>query len=245
MAIYFNKPKDGSEYASFSVPDWSTVNSTIEFTELRWCSDEEYYYCYCFATKLTDFVFFDDKNYKFEPQKLAFKIARKTVKSWNSKTKTSEDRAQSEVEQLICRAFEELEEGKAYKGFLSLAASPFLSTALKGVDSQGKEIPDALREQILSTLYCFAETAIEHIKDEDLKIDSKKKGGYGSKSETEEERLKGRLSFLSGQLAAAGLSYKLESILDLHPATIEEKATQEELEKVIRFFDSFYLLLGK
>ena len=76
MSIFFNPPKEDSRYATVGGIDWENINTVVEFSELRYISDESYYYLYLYATKFTDLVKIGEKDWRFEPQLIILDIAK-------------------------------------------------------------------------------------------------------------------------------------------------------------------------
>lgn len=211
MAVLFNPPKEGSKFSSFYVMNWEEINSPIEFSELRFCKDDDYYYIYAFVTKFQDIIKAKEKEWKFSPQLMSFEVARKPV------SRNGKEASQFAVEKLVCYALDRLDEAKSYKGNLCLQQAGFIATVVDGVDMQGKSVPDAVREQIAATVYSFEETEAKEISAEDVKA---KKAWFKSagKVQTEYEKLGDRLKFVADQLKLAGCELEIKSLTDLDKA---------------------------
>lgn len=82
----------------------------------------------------------------------------------------------------------------------------------------GKEIADAVREQIAASVYGFEETEAKEISDEDVKPKAKWFKS-GSKVQTEYEKLVDRLKFMTDQLKLAGYEGEIKSLIDLDKAS--------------------------
>jgi hypothetical protein len=232
MAAFYNEGKDGSKFATIAITDWSTVNSSVEFDELRFASDDDFYYLFAQATKFTDVLKVGDKDWKFSPQLVTFSAARKTVQKWNKAEGKKVDTPQSDVERLVCFLLDKLDAEKAYGGFISLQNTNFIKTAIEGKDAQGKDVPEVVREQILGTLGSLYEVETELIPKDDIKVPAKKAwGNGGSKGQTELEKLGDRLTFIAGQLKASGIEYEVKSVYDLAPEKLA-KDCPKDAEKV-------------
>jgi len=211
MALFQNDPKNGSKYNTAYIMNWEEINSPIEFSEFRFCKDEDYYYVFAFITKFQDIIKPKEKDWKFSPALYQLQFARKPV-AHNGK-----EPAQYAVEKLVCYALDKLDETKTYKGNLCLQQAGFITTVVDGVDMQGKPVPDAVREQIAATVYSFEETEAKEISAEDVKATRSFKS-YGAKAQTEYEKLGDRLKFITDQLKLAGCELEIKSLVDLDKA---------------------------
>ena len=211
MAVFQNDPKNGSKYNAIYVMNWEEINSPIEFSEFRFCKDDDYYYCFAYVTKFQDIIKPKEKDWKFAPGLYQFQFARKPV-AHNGK-----EPQQYLVEKLVCYALDKLDEAKTYKGNLCLQHAGFITSITDGKDMSGKEIPDAVREQIASSIYSFEETEAKEISADDVKA-TKSFKSYGAKSQTEYEKLGDRLKFMVDQLKLAGCEIEIKSLADLDKA---------------------------
>lgn len=216
MSLYFNPPKEDSKYATVGGIDWENINSIVEFSELRSISDESHYYLYLYATKFTDLVKIGEKDWRFEPQLITLDIAKAdVVKSYNAKEKKQVDRAKSDVEKLIGLALADKDPDKAYKGFFSLQSGGHLKITLSGKDTQGKEIPEVVQQQLLSTLFSLEETDTELVPVDDVKVKAKKAWSNGSKGQSEYEKLSDRLKWIADQVKLANPEIEIKTLMDL------------------------------
>ncbi len=234
--FWYQAPKEGQKYASIGCSGWSEANSTIIFDELVYCQDDGFYYIFAYATKVTELQNFGNKDWKFEPQLLTFKVAKKDYEKQDKERKTVKVQ-QSRLERWLCHTLSELEEGLAYKGWINLKDDPscdyLVTKNLNGVPIDG-----AIYQQMLS-MNLEIEALTEppkHINvEEDVKPPSGKggfgKGGYGAKSQTEAEKLADRLAFVLGQVNQAS-DIKVENVGQLASLVSGTDSVSKELRYV-------------
>lgn len=209
--FYYNEKKDGEKFASIGCADWETANSTIEFSEAVFLSDEEFYYFFGYALSFSDCQKIGDKNWKWSPQLVTFKIAKKNYKGRKYDKDTGKwsdvDKEQSVGEKVVCKILESTEDDKFYKGKLQLTTDPSGKAIATGLGDDGKPVPS----EMLAMLLAYRGTVTEipeskHFKLEDVKLPDKK-GGFnrGSSGQKEIERLGDKLQFICNQLSEAGI----------------------------------------
>ena len=200
MPGWYNAPKDGAKFASIAFSDFASVNTQIEFDELRFTRDDDFYYLFFHATKVTDIVKMGDKDWKWKEELGTLKIARKDYEKWNSKEQKKIPTAQSRVEKLVCKLLEDKEPAETYKGFLQLQDGNGIDAILTGTQN-GKDIT-AMVPMLMETYASFEVCDPDKIADSDVGVPAKKSGGggYGAKSQTELEKLNDRFSFIKAQL---------------------------------------------
>ncbi|HEY9664684.1 MAG TPA: hypothetical protein V6C65_40105, partial [Allocoleopsis sp.] len=207
MSQLYNEPKPPSKYASIFVMNWAEINMMVEVSELRYCKDDDNYYIYAFVETITNVIKAKDKDWKFEPQLMSFTIPRKPTIH-----KQGEEATHYLAERLVCYALDQLDESKCYKGFFNLSNAGFVNSIVSGVDMQGKPCPEVIRKELAASMFHFEETEGDKITAEDVKAIVKSKS-WGSKGQTEAERLNDRVAFLVSQLSAAG--YEVKSLKDV------------------------------
>ncbi|MBH8553404.1 hypothetical protein I8751_13670 [Nostocaceae cyanobacterium CENA357] len=239
--MYYIEKKEGDKFALVGCSEWSEANSVISFDELGFCQDDGFYHCFAYATKVTEIGCFGDKNWKFEPQLVKFKLAKKDYQK-EDKQKNKVDVKQSRLERWLCDLFNGLEEGVIYKGFINLKDDPYCDLFITKIDPKGQPIPEPLLKQMLSMSVDIepVETP-EHIKPEDIKAPNGKgswgKGGYGGKpGQTEIEKLTDRMSFICSQVNAMNEGIPVENLAqlaDVLSGAENKKAIREVLDLCI------------
>lgn len=225
--FWYNAPKDGSKYASLGCNSWAEVNSKVEFKELGFCSDDDFYYVFTYATKFTDVGKIGDKDFKLEPQLLTFKVARKDYQKWDSKEKKQVPAQQSRVEKWVCKIFSSLEQGSIYKGEIHLQDCGLIDAFITGIDSSGKPVDPLSLEFMQSNMKRFELVdASEHVLADDIKTPEGKSGWSGkggAKAQSELEKLNDRTAFLLSQVNQIDASLDVKNIYELAKAMDEGK----------------------
>lgn len=215
MTLFYNEPKD-SKFATVAITDWTAVNSNVDFDELRFASNDEFYFVYMHATKFTDVIKIGDKDWKWTPQLVMIEVARKDVEKWNPKEKKKILTAQSSTEKLVCKMLDDLDSTLCYKGTMVLQESNFNLAILTGKDAQGKDIPEAMIEMLLAPLFNFdlvEESSLIPV--DDVKVKERKAWSGGKAGQTELEKLNDRFTFIKEQLKLNGYQHDITSIGDL------------------------------
>jgi hypothetical protein len=202
MSFWYNTATDGEKFNSISCADWNQVNTNLEFDELAIKEDEDFYYLYGQFTKATDITKVGDKDWKFEPQLLTLKIAKKDYQKYSMKEKKRIPVSQSRVEKYYSKVFSGMNLTVIYSGKIQLQDSGFIDALLTGVDPNNNNVlPDAVLEMMASGFHAFKvvdEPTI--IKPDEIKLPTKSGGNWGSgKSQTEYEKLGDRVKFVIEQ----------------------------------------------
>jgi hypothetical protein len=216
MAGFYNAPKDGEKFSTIAFMDWNQINSTIDFEEFRFCSNDEYYYVFGVCNSVTDVIKSGDKDWRMpKGEKLMLKIARKPVKR-----KKDTPEVHYEVEKLMVMQLEKIDPTKAYAGQITLQQNGFVSMIVSGLDPAGKPVPQEQVDAFSSGFFSVTEKEIELIQDADMIIPKGWSGFGGKAGQTELEKLGDRLTFIRNQIAAAGYDYQIKSVLDLDSSVI-------------------------
>jgi hypothetical protein len=208
MAVLYNVPKDGAKFGGIFVFGWDEIKTTVKFSELKFIQSEDYYHIFCFADTVTDIIKSKEKDWKFEPQLMQFAIARKTV------TENKKEREQHRSEKLICYALDKLDASKCYSGFFKFEDSGIVDRVVEGVDGSGKPIPEEVRSLLSQDLFGFDEAELTKFTEADMSV-KKQWSPSGSRVQSEAERLKDRIAFVSEQLKLAGAVPEYKSLMDL------------------------------
>ncbi|MBD2494997.1 hypothetical protein [Nostoc sp. FACHB-280] len=177
--FWFMAPKEGTKYASVGCSDWSDAYSKLEFAELAFCQDDDFYHVYAYATKFTEIQDFNDKKWKFEPYHIKFKVAKRDYQK-EDKDKNKVEVKQSRLEKWICHLFTGLVEGAVYSGFINLQDDLYCDLFVTGKDIDGKDIDPMVLTQMqkMSVGLTLVESPT-HILAEDLKVPQGKGAYFG------------------------------------------------------------------
>lgn len=235
MPFWYNTPSEGSEFSNLACTDFAALNSIINFEEVAIKSDDNFNYVFGFANNASDLIKVGDKDFKFTPQLITFKLAKKNYQKYDVKTKAKVDVEQSLIEKLMCQLLDELEASKVYRGTMQLQTSGIVKMLVENVDTQGKELPGVVRESMSSSYLSVVEVLEpKHIKIDALKLPEKKPwGGSGAKEQTEYEKLTDRLKFVAEQLKLEYPSKDIKSISDIHLLTSLEPSASLTLQMCI------------
>lgn len=210
MPFFFSDPAKDSEFATISTKDWTKVNSQAEFSELAVRDDDDNFYLFGYFTKITDILKYADggmvKDWAYSPQKCMIRIPKKDTE----KSKLSD------IEKALGMILAEVPQDKIFAGSMCALSSPQTQILLTGKDAAGKEVGEQLIEFIKGNYWMVAEVdpaTVQHIKLDALKIPARRWGSFGSKGQTEYERLKDREKYLLEQLKAAGI--ECSNLLDV------------------------------
>jgi len=217
--FWFMPPKEGQKFASAGCSDWADAYSKLEFTELAFCKDDDFYHVYAHATKFTEIQDFNDKKWKFEPCCIKFRVAKKDYQK-EDKEKNKVDVKQSRLEKWICHLFTGLVEGQVYSGFINLQDDLYCDLFVSGKDIDGKPIDPMVLTQMqkMSVALNLVESPV-HITADDVKVPAGKSGGFtkggGRPAQAESEKLADRMKFVCEQVNAMGEGVPVENLAQL------------------------------
>lgn len=201
MGFWYNAPKEGQKFANLSCKDWFEVNTQFEFEELAWKQDDGFYHLFAYATKFTDcdqMGLGAGIKFKFEPQLVQFKVAKKNYIKKGFQGKPDKSIEQSRVEKWLCKVLSQYDEGVIYHGKFSFTDTAQIDTFLTGIDPNGQKVEPLLLQSMESYYYSLSVVGeSKYLKPEDIQIKSNWKGGGSSApSQTELEVLNDRLAFV-------------------------------------------------
>jgi len=199
--FWYIEKKENQKFAMVGCSNWAEANSRIEFEELAFYKNDDFYHVFAYATAFTEIAVFGDKNWTFQPQFIKFKFATKDYQK-EDKDKNKVDVKQSRLEKWLCSLFDELEEGKFFKGWLNLKDDPycdiFVSKELKGIP-----IDQSVLSQMMMMSVEMEEITPSKLTAEDITVTSSS-GGFGGKGfargQSELEKIEDRLKFLLKQV---------------------------------------------
>lgn len=204
--FWYIEPKEGQKYANIGCSGWNEANSRIEFDELVFIKDDDFYHVFAYATAFTEIQNFNNKSWKFEPQLVKFRVARKDYQK-EDRDKNKVDVKQSRLEKWLCSLFQESEEGLVYRGWINLKDDSycdlFVTKELKGIP-----IDDVVLKQMMAMSLeweLLTEPPTKINLEEDIKLPNGK-GGYGkeyAKTQTESQKLSDRVKFVCEQFTLA------------------------------------------
>ncbi|MDZ7968744.1 MAG: hypothetical protein RM368_27965 [Nostoc sp. DedSLP03] len=216
--FYYIEPKKDDKFALVGSSDWTQVYSVIEFAELGFCSDDNFYHLFAYATRFTNINKFGDKNWEFEPQLIKMKVAKKDYQK-EDKDKNKVNVAQSRLEKWICWMLDARDPSVIYSGFIKLQDDPMCEMFLTGIGLAGEQIDETVLNQMLKMSAIFDPVAEpQYIKPEDVQPPKgfSNKGGYSGKpAQTELERLRDRLAFVCEQINKMDDSIPVENLAQL------------------------------
>ncbi len=219
MPFWYNAASEGSEFNSLACTDWNQINSMIQFDELGVKSDDEFHHLFGWATSATDVIKVGEKDFKWTPQLVTIKIARKNYQKYDRVAKKKVDAEQSTIEKLLCKLLESYDLSKVYKASVQFQHSNIVKMLVDGVDTMGNPMPDMVFDS-MSSSYLSMEDVAEpgHIKLDKLQLPSKTNWGGGSKGQTEYERLNDRIKFATEQIKLAYPTLEIASVVDISNA---------------------------
>lgn len=227
--FWYMSPKEGEKFASVGCSDWNDTSSELTFEELGYVHDDDWIHFYAFATKFTDIQDFNNKNWKFEPGFIKFKVAKHDYQKEN-KEKQKVDVKQSELEKWINLQFPATLSGAIFSGFISLKTNPYHKMLLENKDHTGKELVPEMANMLMAGMLTL--TLIEEptkIKPEDIAL-PQGKGGFkygGAKGQTELEKLNDRVAFLCDQINKCGEATPVTNVYEI--CTIHNFSKQPHL----------------
>jgi hypothetical protein len=204
-SFWYIPAKEGQKYAIVGCSEWANAYAEMHFSELKFISDDDFYHVYAYATNFAGVENFNDKNWKFEPQLVKFRVARRNYQK-DDKNKGKVDVKQSRLEKWLCHLFSEMDEDSAYSGFLALKDDSQLESFITNTDVKGEPLDPVIRNFLLQKAVLLEPIeTLQHIKPEDIEIPKGKTGygkGYGKPAQTELEKLNDRLTFICQQVNA-------------------------------------------
>lgn len=236
MPFWYNTPSEGSEYSNLACTDYAVLNSLIKFEEVAFKFDDDFNYVFGYASDASDLIKVGDRDFKFTPQLITFKLAKKDYQKYDVKTKSKVDVQQSMIEKLMCQLLGELDFGSVYAGTMQLQTSSIINMLVTGKQLNGDPLPDAVKESMVSSYLSLKEIdEPKHIKVDALKLPEKKQwSGGGVKAQSEHEKLTDRLKFITEQLKIEYPSQNLVSLSDIHLLTQLEPTANLTIELALK-----------
>ncbi len=223
MPFWYNSPNKDSKFSSLACSDWSSLNSRLDFKEFAIKEDDTFYWLFGFANNVTDVVFVKGgRDWKFEPQLVTLKIAKKDYDKWDSNEKKTVPVLRTKFEAFWCRVFEDLDKEKVYSGRLTFQDIPQLEMVLSGIAYGEPMTEQTRRTTVLSMCQVIAVEVPEIIKPEELTLPVK--GLWNKPSgQSEYERLGDRFRFTCEQLKVVFPNKEINSIADISNLGSNEK----------------------
>ncbi|BDA70212.1 hypothetical protein CAL7716_043780 [Calothrix sp. PCC 7716] len=238
MPFWYNTPSEGSEYSNLACTDFANLNSLIKFDEVAFKSDDDFIYVFGYASDASDLIKVGDKDFKFTPQLITFKLAKKNYQKYDVKTKAKVDVEQSMIEKLMCQLLGELDFSDVYTGTMQLQTSNIINMLVTGKQLNGEPLPDVVKESMVSSYLSLKEIdEPKHIKVDALKLPEKKSwGGNGAKAQSELEKINDRLTFICNQLKVDYPSREFKSLSDIIVTLTMEPEAQKILDMATMLF---------
>lgn len=241
--FYYIEPRKDDKYALVGCSDWSDAYSKFEFTELGFCKDDGFFHIFAYATRFTEINKYGEKNWKFEPQLIKMKVARKDYQK-EDKDKNKVDVKQSRLEKWICWMLTELDDSQFYSGFINLQDDVMCDIFVSGLGMKGETIDPAVLDQMMS-MSALLSALLEpptHISTEDVQppnYKSKNSGwsGSGRSAQTEKEKLQDRLTFICEQVNQSNDGISVENFAQLIDA-IETSENSQRIKEIIAYCTS-------
>lgn len=220
--FWYIDPKKDDKYALVGCSDWTEAYSKFEFDELGFTSDDGFYHLFAYATKFTEINKYGERNWKFEPQLIKLKVARKDYQK-EDRDKNKVDVKQSRLEKWVCSLFDSLSNGIVYSGFINLQDDSMCDIFVSGTGLKGEKLDPAVLAQMMSMSASVTPLfePPQHLDIADIKTPSSNgyynKGGYGGGKpvQTELERLADKLAFVCEQINKCGVEPPTTSIADI------------------------------
>lgn len=222
MPVWYNPAVAPEKFSNIAITDFSNINSTIEFEELGIKSDDEFYYLFAYANKVTDILFTKGgKEWSYTPQLVKLKIARKDTEKTDWQTKQKVAVPQSTVEKFYCKVIDDLDLECIYSGSLRLQSIPQIEMVVTG-SAYGEPLSDEMiKMTILSMCQFLKIEETKHLNLDDLKLPTKT--AYSRSSQTEYNKLEDRIKFILANLKLLHPDKQLDTITDLHSLVNNEK----------------------
>lgn len=238
MPFIINPPEEGKKFSTLNPNyekeswSWNTLASTLEFSELRFAINDDFYFIYAMADKLTDFKNFKDMKAPWIPTLVTFPVARKDYEQYSKAAGKKVTVAQSRLEKVVCLLLEALDPTKSYSGELYLMDTNTLDQILTKTDKKGQPMSDEKVAGLLETCGSFEEVeAPEKIVDADVICPAQKarSGGFGTtvNMQPELEKLNDRIKFIASQIAQ-GTDLKLcTNVFELRSLILSQPEAME------------------
>jgi hypothetical protein len=216
MPFWYNAASEGSKFNSLACTDWNQVNSMVQFDELAVKSDEEFHHLFGHANSATDVIKVGEKDFKWIPQLVTIKIARKNYQKYDRVAKKKVDAEQSTIEKLICKLLESYDLSKVWKANIQFQHSNIVQMLVDGVDTMGKPMPDMVFDSMSSSYLSMSEvTEPQHIKPDELQLPKAGNWSGGKASQTEYEKISDRMKFATEQIKLAFPTVEATSVFDI------------------------------
>lgn len=238
MSFIFNAPENGAKFATlnpnYAKSDWSwlTLAATLEFSEFRFTSNDDFYFIFANATKLTDFKNFADLKAPWSECLVTFQVARKDYEQYQKAAGGKVTVKQSRLEKVVCMLLAGLDPAVCYSGELCLMDTSTLDNIVSGLDKKGVQMSEEKIAGLLETIGTFEIVeAPEKITDADVGVPAQKNGsGSYSKGQTELEKLNDRLKFLSIHIKVVMPDVAITNVSEL--TQVLKNASQPEVTEI-------------
>jgi hypothetical protein len=230
MPYWYNEPGKDEKFATVVTSNYEELNSQVEFSEITSRKDDDFSYLFGWITKITDTKKYGNNDWKFEPQLLMLKFARKNYEKWDSKQKKKVPTEQHPIEKLTCQAVDTLDETKVYSGKMLLQNGNIINMLLTKSDAGNTPMSDEMYNMMLSSYFSFTEIeSCEHLPVDEIKLPAKSGGGYGgygAKSQSEYDKLTDRVKFAVEQLKLAipDKAEHVNNLKDIYALMLESNA---------------------
>jgi hypothetical protein len=151
------------------------------------------------------------------------KFAKKAYKRYDSTAKKQVDAEPAKCENYYVKVLSQLEEGKVYSGKFLFKEDSYMDMVITGLDAFGQVIPDQNIAMLNAGFFSIQEIA-EPVKIDPAKFKvpaQKAWGSYGSKGQSEYERLQDRWKFVKEQIAIAEPNYTIEGLHSFNTAVLK------------------------
>lgn len=217
MPFWYNDAVEPSKFASLVRTDWKDVNTSISVEELAIKQDDDFYHLFMYANSATDVINTKGgRDWRFMPQLVTLKIAKKDYKKYDYKSKKQIDVTQSRIEKLFTKLLSNYDEGKVYFGGIALQDNNIADMVISELDPGGKPIlPDVLAS--LSSSFINLEEDLEptYLSLDELKLPENKSNSARSYSQGEGQKLDDRLAFVLKEVNLVNCDIKATSMADV------------------------------
>jgi hypothetical protein len=239
MPYWYNDVKEGEKFATPGQPKWEELNSAVTASECVVRNDEAYYYLFGWITSITDIKKYGNNDWKFEPQLMMLKFAKKDYEQYDKVSKKKVEVKQHTIEKLACKVFSTLDENIVYKSAMTLQSSNIVKMLVDGVDTLGNPMSDMMYNSMLASYFHFVPILgiPEKLAEIEIKIPSKQSSSFGfggSKGQAEIEILNDRLKFAIEQLSVACPGMKITSLSDIAVGLVTYKDAPATWDLIIQ-----------